>query len=200
MDSSSNNDVIPSLGEEEEGNNTMEPVEANSKSDTHTGSGQDRKRKRTSAVWSSFVIVGKNAQGKEHCKCKYYGKQYICEGTHGTDGLKEIDGVIHKVRESVKYARALQTRKQKFLECIKRVHLDSKRGLRQDVPTRWNSTYLMLDSAIYYRLAWTALELANSNYKYCPSESEWENVEKLCKFLRHFYDTTNLFLGTKYPT
>ncbi|KAK2659986.1 hypothetical protein Ddye_006519 [Dipteronia dyeriana] len=356
MDSSSNNDVIPSLGEEEEGNDTMEPVEANSRSNTPTGSGQDRKRKRTSAVWSSFVIVGKNAQGKEHCKCKYCGKQYICEGTHGTgnmkrhiefqcpkimmhdpcqmllknnksanmtvsnpksqnefrtivaetivlhdlpfsfvewsgvrkmigyctdefhmvsrntakadvlslyciektkvktlleeapgricltsdlwtsiatdgyihlninkallcdgeflhirccahiinlivqDGLKEIDGVVHKVRESVKYARASQTRKQKFLECIKRVHLDSKRGLRQDVPTRWNSTYLMLDSAIYYRLAWTALELADSNYKHCPSESEWENVEKLYKFLRHFYDTTNLFSGTKYPT
>ncbi|KAK2648695.1 hypothetical protein Ddye_016184 [Dipteronia dyeriana] len=84
MDSSSNNDVSPSLGEEEEGNDTMEPVEANSRSNTPTGSGQDRKRKRTSAVWSSFVIVGKNTQGKEHCKCKYCGKQYICEGTHGT--------------------------------------------------------------------------------------------------------------------
>ncbi|KAK2658907.1 hypothetical protein Ddye_005440 [Dipteronia dyeriana] len=116
------------------------------------------------------------------------------------DGLKEIEGFVHKVRESVKYARASQTRKQKFIECIKRVHLDSKRGLRQDVPTIWNSTYLMLDSAIYYRLAWTALELADSNYKHFPSESEWENVEKFYKFLRHFYDTTNLFLGTKYPT
>ncbi|KAK2641404.1 hypothetical protein Ddye_023167 [Dipteronia dyeriana] len=88
MDSSSNNDVIPSLGEEEEGNDTMEPVEANSRSNTPTGSGQDQKRKRTSAVWSSFVIVGKNAQGKEHCKCKYCGKQYICEGTHGTGNMK----------------------------------------------------------------------------------------------------------------
>ncbi|KAK2645950.1 hypothetical protein Ddye_021145 [Dipteronia dyeriana] len=427
MDSSSNNDVIPSLGEEEEeeGNDIMEPVEANIRSNTPTESGQDRKRKRTSAVWSSFVIVEKNAQGKEHCKCKYCRKQYICEGTHGTgnmkrhikfqcpkiimhdphrmllknsksanitvsnpksqnefrtivaetivlhdlpfsfvewsgvrkmigyctdefhmvsrntakadvlslygiektkvktlleeapgricltsdlwtsiatdgymcltthfidknwvlkkkvlslcfipppydgvslankiktllrewkieniifaitldnassnnslvhnlkshlninkallcdgeflhirccahiinlivqDGLKEIDGVVHKVGESVKYARASQTRKQKFLECIKRVHLDSKRGLRQDVHTRWNSTYLMLDSAIYYRLAWTALELTDSNYKHCPSESEWEKVEKLYKFLCHFYDTTNLFSGTKYPT
>ncbi|KAK2645719.1 hypothetical protein Ddye_020914 [Dipteronia dyeriana] len=200
MDSSSNNDVISSLGEEEEGNDTMEPMEANSRSNTLTESGQGRKRKHTSAVWSSFVIVGKNAQGKEPCKCKYCGKQYICEGTHGRDGLKEIDGVVHKVRESVKYARASQTRKQKFIECIKRVYLDSKRGLRQDIPTRWNSTYLMLDSAIYYRFAWTVLELADSNYKHCPFESEWENVEKLCKFLRHFYDTANLFSGTKYPT
>ncbi|KAK2658238.1 hypothetical protein Ddye_004771 [Dipteronia dyeriana] len=418
MDSSSNNNVIPSLTEEEEGNDTMEPMEANNRYNISIESGQGQKRKRTFIAWSSFVIVGKNTQGKEQCKCKYCGKQCICEGTHGIgnvrrhtefqcpkiimhdhrqmllknnksanmivsnpksqnefrtivaetivlhelpfsfvewlgvrriigyctdefhmvsrntvkvdvlslygiektkvktlreeipgkicltsdlwtsiatdgymcltthfidknwvkvlsfcfmrpphdrvslsdkikkllcewkmvniifsitldnassnnslvhnlnikkallcdgeflyirccvhiinlivqDGLKEIDDVVHKVREGVKYARALQTTKQKFIECIKRVHLDSKRGLRQDVHTRWNSTYLMLDSVIYYRLACTALELADSNYKHCPSESEWEKVEKLCKFLRHFYDTTNLFSETKYPT
>ncbi|KAK2661494.1 hypothetical protein Ddye_000068 [Dipteronia dyeriana] len=40
MDSSSNNDVIPSLGEEEEGNDIMEPIEANSRSNTPTESGQ----------------------------------------------------------------------------------------------------------------------------------------------------------------
>ncbi|KAK1562265.1 hypothetical protein Q3G72_009084 [Acer saccharum] len=95
---------------------------------------------------------------------------------------------------------ASQTRKQKFLQCVNRVGLEPKRGLRQDVPTRWNSTYLMIDSAIYYRLAWTALELADPFYKHCPSASEWDSVEKLCKFLRHFYDTTCLFSGTKYPT
>ncbi|KAK2648692.1 hypothetical protein Ddye_016181, partial [Dipteronia dyeriana] len=46
--------IIPSLGEED--NDTMEPAEANSRSNTPTGSCQDRKRKRTYTVWSSFVI------------------------------------------------------------------------------------------------------------------------------------------------
>ncbi|KAK3221340.1 hypothetical protein Dsin_008365 [Dipteronia sinensis] len=77
---------------------------------------------------------------------------------------------------------------------------DPKRGLRQYVPTRWNSTYLMLDSAIYYRIAFIVLALADSSYNHCHFTSEWETVGKLCKFLRHFYNTTSLFFGTKYPT
>ena len=66
------------------------------------------------------------------------------------DELKKVDDIVHKVRESVKYVRASQTRKQKFLQCVNQVGLKPKRGLRQDVPTRWNSIYLMLDSTIYY--------------------------------------------------
>ena len=66
-------------------------------------------------------------------------------------GLKDIDSVVKKIRESVKYVRGSQIRKKKFLECVNLVGLDSKRGLRQDVPTRWNSTFLMLDSVLYYR-------------------------------------------------
>ena len=69
------------------------------------------------------------------------------------DGLKEIGVGVHKIRESVKYVRESQVRKQKFLECVKQVDLDIKRGVRQDVATRSNSTYLMLDSALYYRRA-----------------------------------------------
>ncbi|CAH1447886.1 unnamed protein product [Lactuca virosa] len=51
------------------------------------------------------------------------------------DGLKEIDGCVSKVRESVKYVKASQARKRQFVDCVKLVSLDPKRGLRQDVPT-----------------------------------------------------------------
>jgi hypothetical protein len=64
--------------------------------------------------------------------------------------LKKIDDVIEKVQDSVKYVRGSQGRKQNFFEAVKQVSLDSHKGLKQDVPTRWNSTYLMLESAIYY--------------------------------------------------
>ncbi|KAL2924160.1 Zinc finger BED domain-containing protein RICESLEEPER 2 [Bienertia sinuspersici] len=65
------------------------------------------------------------------------------------DGLKEIDEAIYKVRESVKYCKGSQSRKQKFFNSVAHVELQSSRGLRQDVPTRWNSTYLMLESVLY---------------------------------------------------
>jgi hypothetical protein len=42
--------------------------------------------------------------------------------------------------------------------------LNSKNGLRQDVSTRWNSMYLMLETAIHYCRAISYLEMTDSNY------------------------------------
>lgn len=116
------------------------------------------------------------------------------------EGLKDVDLVVEKIRESVKYVRGSQSRKEKFLECVKSLSLGSRQGLRQDVPTRWNSTFLMLKSAIYYKTAFEHLGMSDSNYTNCPSMIEWDKADRLCKFLGTFYDLTCLFSGTKYPT
>ncbi|XP_021827214.1 zinc finger BED domain-containing protein RICESLEEPER 1-like [Prunus avium] len=108
--------------------------------------------------------------------------------------------VILDPRESIKYVRGSQARKQKFLDCAAQVSLECKRGLRQDVPTRWNSTFLMIDSALFYQRAFLHLQLSDSNYKHSLSQDEWGKLEKLSKFLKVFYDVTCLFSGTKYPT
>jgi hypothetical protein len=71
------------------------------------------------------------------------------------DGLKEIDSAFQKIRDSVKYVRGSQMRKQNFLHAVNKMSLDSRKGLKQDVPTRWNSTYLMLETAIHYRSAFS---------------------------------------------
>ena len=73
-------------------------------------------------------------------------------------------------------------------------------GLRLDVPTRWNSTYLMLESALKYQKAFASFKAKDLGYKYFPSIEEWKRVEKICQFLLPFYDTTNLFSGTSYST
>ncbi|KAK9995452.1 hypothetical protein SO802_020138 [Lithocarpus litseifolius] len=116
------------------------------------------------------------------------------------DGLKEIDIVVQKIRESIKYVRGSQGRKKSFYESVKQMDLDGKKGLRQDVPTRWNSTFLMLQSALYYRRAFQHLELTDYNFKHCPTVNEWKKAEKIKKFLAVFYDATLVFSGAKYPT
>ena len=93
-----------------------------------------------------------------------------------------------------------QSRKVKFVECVQLCNLDTKKGLRQDVPTRWNSTFFMLESALYYKNAFVHLQMSDSNFKHCPNFDEWVKVENICKFLQVFNDITSIFSGNKYPT
>ena len=63
------------------------------------------------------------------------------------------------------------------------------------MPTRWNSTYIMLESALRYRRAFASFTIRDRKYKCCPSNEEWKRAEKLCEFLKPFYNMTNLILG-----
>ncbi|XP_019173402.1 PREDICTED: zinc finger BED domain-containing protein RICESLEEPER 1-like [Ipomoea nil] len=49
-------------------------------------------------------------------------------------------------------------------------------------------------------MAFSHLEISDSNYKHCLSKDEWDRIEKLSKFLGVFYEITCMFSGTKYPT
>ncbi|RZC83821.1 hypothetical protein C5167_046611 [Papaver somniferum] len=75
-----------------------------------------------------------------------------------------------------------------------------KMGVRQDVKTRWNSTYLMLQSCISYEKVFTHLRLVDPDYAESPNGEEWEQIKVVTKFLKVFYDLTTLFSGKKYPT
>ncbi|WVZ49306.1 hypothetical protein U9M48_000675 [Paspalum notatum var. saurae] len=70
-----------------------------------------------------------------------------------TEGLKEIDVSISRVHGSVKFIKSSPTRLAKFKKCAELAKIDSKAFLSLDVCTRWNSTYLMLSSAVPYEKA-----------------------------------------------
>ncbi|KAL7135289.1 hypothetical protein ABFS83_11G083600 [Erythranthe nasuta] len=115
-------------------------------------------------------------------------------------GLIVINESIGKIMDSVKYVRGSETRTLKFVECVKQLGLKASKKLVQDMPVRWNSTNLMLESALVYKLAFQQLKLVDINYKWCPSDEEWERVEKIAKFFRPFFEMTELFSGQHYPT
>ena len=60
------------------------------------------------------------------------------------EGLKDANLVIKRVREAIRYAKNSPARLRKFKEYSDLVCVEYKSSLSLNVPTRWNSTYLML--------------------------------------------------------
>ncbi|CAN6439920.1 unnamed protein product [Victoria cruziana] len=67
------------------------------------------------------------------------------------DGLSAIKEEILNIRESIKYLKVSPLRLYNFKAAAKELEISTSRHLVLDVPTRWNSTYLMLDTAIAYK-------------------------------------------------
>ena len=97
--------------------------------------------------------------------------------------------------------KASEERLKQFHKCVEEVHLDYIGSfLRLDVSTRWNATYMMLESATKYRSGFNSLAFNDRSYMLCPSNEEWERAEKMCAFLAPFYHITNLIFESSYPT
>ena len=62
------------------------------------------------------------------------------------EGLKEIDASVAKACEAVRYVKFSPNRNQTFSYFMERLGMVSKSLLSLDVPTRWNSTYIMLET------------------------------------------------------
>ncbi|CAL5321262.1 unnamed protein product [Camellia sinensis] len=81
------------------------------------------------------------------------------------DGLKELHTSIARVREAVRYVRSSPNRYEVFKKCVEKQKIVSKSLVCLDVPTRWNSTYLMLEAAEKFEKAFERLEDEDSNYR-----------------------------------
>lgn len=108
------------------------------------------------------------------------------------DGLKVIDGSLDKIRLCVKYIRGSEARKLKFASCLEQLSNVTSKQVRQDLPIRWNSTYLMLETAIGQREAFTLLSDIDPYFD-CLSNEEWVEVKTIADFLKPFYDITVFF-------
>ncbi|CAL5361786.1 unnamed protein product [Camellia sinensis] len=81
------------------------------------------------------------------------------------DGLKELHTSIARVREAVRYVRSSPNRYEVFKKCDEKQKIVSKSLVCLNVPTRWNSTYLMLEAAEKFEKAFERLEDEDSNYR-----------------------------------
>ena len=91
------------------------------------------------SVWNGHTLLN---GGFMHMRCFAHILNLIVN-----DGLKEIDLSIRKIRFICKFVKSSPRRFASFKRCDEEVNVSTKAMLILDVPTRWNSTYLMLDVA-----------------------------------------------------
>jgi hypothetical protein len=111
------------------------------------------------------------------------------------DGLSKIKDIIFNVRESVKYVNHNDARLKAFCDVVEQKHL-KERKLIIDCPTRWNSTYNMLSTALKFKIAFAAYKEREPHYDHAPSLEEWDKVEKVCKLLEVFNRATHVISGS----
>ncbi|XP_021759445.1 zinc finger BED domain-containing protein RICESLEEPER 1-like [Chenopodium quinoa] len=92
----------------------------------------------------------------------------------------------------------------RFKDLVQKANIDSKSSLCFDVPTRWNSTYIMLETTLKFRRVFSGLSLPdgedlNDNER-PPEPEDWEKVERLVLFLEGFYLLTKRISGSHYVT
>ncbi|XP_071708876.1 zinc finger BED domain-containing protein RICESLEEPER 2-like [Rutidosis leptorrhynchoides] len=124
-----------------------------------------------------------------------------------TSGLKDYDKSIKVIRNAVKYVRSSPSRLNKFKQCIEDEKISVGGSACLDVPTRWNSTFLMLESAIKYRKAFERMEDDSQYFGYFivdsslgnekanqnesrigpPCSRDWDEAENFMMFLELFF-------------
>ena len=95
---------------------------------------------------------------------------------------------------------------------MERLGMESKSLLCLDVPTRWNSTYLMLEIAENFEKVVLQMDFKDDGYSSyfrtkedsgglaSPYVSDFQNCRAFVTFLRLFYNATKKFSGSLYVT
>jgi hypothetical protein len=129
------------------------------------------------------------------------------------EGLKDVDDSIVRIRNMMKYVKGSPQRSAIFKSYAERKTIGYHASLVLDVPTRWNSTYMMLDVAEKYESAFELMldeDVSFGNYL-CedgggrkglgvPLDEDWKIVRNFAKFLQVFYEVTIEISGSLYST
>ncbi|XP_019183818.1 PREDICTED: zinc finger BED domain-containing protein RICESLEEPER 2-like [Ipomoea nil] len=97
------------------------------------------------------------------------------------------------VRDAVRWVRNSPAKLKKFRDFVDLIGVEAKSALHLDIPTRWNNTYIMLNTAIQYQKVFEAYEENDASFssdlaEFLPSYLDWCSVQSLIILLKSFYE------------
>ncbi|KAK9741788.1 hypothetical protein RND81_03G128300 [Saponaria officinalis] len=137
---------------------------------------------------------------------------------------KEEQESVNKVRYAVKFVKSYPSRLKYFKDVASRLDIQCELSLSLDVPTRWNSTFTMLETALKYKDAFGELNVpvnpignelgpdmddvdefgnvieSEIEHSGAPSDYDWTIVASLVVFLREFKVLTDQVSGSSFVT
>ncbi|KMT01216.1 hypothetical protein BVRB_9g212350 [Beta vulgaris subsp. vulgaris] len=121
-----------------------------------------------------------------------------------SDAIEENGLCIERVRHAVKFVKVSTARKRRFKDLAQKFNVESKCYLCLDDPTNWNSTYMMLETAMKFQRVFSALNLPDemgvSLNERPPDAHDWKKIERLVVFLEGFYLFTRRISNSLYVT
>ncbi|KAF8784933.1 Zinc finger BED domain-containing protein 4 [Argiope bruennichi] len=115
------------------------------------------------------------------------------------DALAEFSDLIEKVKTIVCHFKRSSLANSKLLECQVTAGKEAKEII-QDVPTRWNSTFHMIERFVELEsFIRTTVALLDADLPHLTTK-EWKTLQLLCKILKPFEDATTMASGENYIT
>lgn len=152
------------------------------------------------------IIVSDNAQNiksaiTNNLKLKHFGCYAHTLNLIVTDAIEKthsIQPIINKVKTLVKHFKRSNQDLEKLIKYQRDSGAKTPKRLILDVPTRWNSTFYMLERVIELQEAIRST-LALIDKEITPlTIDEWKICTDLCKVLKPYEDVTCKLSGEKY--
>ncbi|XP_073159407.1 zinc finger BED domain-containing protein RICESLEEPER 1-like [Henckelia pumila] len=116
------------------------------------------------------------------------------------DVLRTSQEISDKVREAIRFVQNCQATREKFEEMVQIVGTNCQQLLSLDNPFQWNSTYLMLETALEYKEALSQLQEHDPGFSIFPSCLDWDRLRAITSILKFFHEVSNVFAGGKHST
>ncbi|XP_018570925.1 zinc finger BED domain-containing protein 1-like [Anoplophora glabripennis] len=151
-----------------------------------------------------LMVISDNAANikkaiKEELQLKHFGCYAHTINLIALDSLKHATKILDKVKSIVAFCKRITSGMAKLIDQQKQQGRDPKR-LVQDVVTRWNSTYYMVDRFVELEEPIrTTMALLNKDFPVISLE-EWNFLKELIHILEPLENVTKLMSAENYVT